>query len=198
VLITGDTNSGKSWLTGLLCDRLILHGYSLCVFDPEGDYRTLEALPGVTVLGGDDPPPTPRDLRRALRYPEHSVVIDLSALSHAAKFDYIRATLSALNVMRRRTGVPHRIIVDEAHYFLHDAVARRLMDLAFNGYTVVTYWPSRLPAELMHSKSIGRAASTSLPRHDPSSVACASIRRSRYRSPRRRGLSCGCSRSANV
>ena len=44
MLITGDTKSGKSWLTGLLCERLILHGYSLCVIDPEGDYRTLEAL----------------------------------------------------------------------------------------------------------------------------------------------------------
>ena len=154
VLITGDTKSGKSWLTGLLCERLILHGYSLCVIDPEGDYRTLEALPGVTVLGGDDPPPTPRDLRRALRYPEHSVVIDLSALPHAAKLDYIRATLPALNVMRRRTGVPHRIIVDEAHYFLHDAVARRLLDLDFNGYTVVTYWPSRLPAELIAATEV--------------------------------------------
>lgn len=154
VLITGDTKSGKSWLAGLLCERLILHGYSLCVIDPEGDYRTLEALPGVTVLGGDDPPPTPRDLRRALRYPDRSVVIDLSALPHAAKLDYILATLPALNVMRRRTGVPHRIIVDEAHYFLHDAIPRRLLDLDFNGYTVVTYWPSRLPAELIAATEV--------------------------------------------
>ena len=81
VLITGETNSGKSWLAGLLCERLILHGYSLCVIDPEGDYRTLDALPGVTVLGGEDPPPTPRDLLRALRYPDRSVVIDLSSLT---------------------------------------------------------------------------------------------------------------------
>ena len=60
VLIMGETNSGKSWLAGLLCERLILHGYSLCVIDPEGDYRTLDALPGVRVLGGEDDPPTPR------------------------------------------------------------------------------------------------------------------------------------------
>ena len=55
----------------------------------------------------------------------------------------------ALNVMRRRTGVPHRIVIDEAHYFLHDSAARHLLDLDFNGYTVVTYWPSRLPAALI-------------------------------------------------
>ena len=62
VLIAGDAKSGKSWLAGLLCEQLILHGYSMCVIDPEGDYRSLEALPGVTVLGGEKPPPTPREL----------------------------------------------------------------------------------------------------------------------------------------
>ena len=145
VLIVGDSNSGKSWLAGLLCERLILHGYSLCVIDPEGDYRTLDALPGVTVLGGEDPPPPPRALLHALRHPDHSVVIDLSSLEHDAKFEYIRSVLPALNVMRRRTGTPHRIVLDEGHYFLHDAVDRGLLDLDFNGYTVVTYRPSQLP-----------------------------------------------------
>ena len=147
MLITGDTNSGKSWLAGLLCERQILHGYSLCVIDPEGDYRTLESLPGVTVLGGDNAPPTARELLHALRYPDRSVVIDLSSMEHNRKFEYIRSVLPALNVMRRRTGVPHRIVVDEAHYFLHDAPARELLDLECNGYTVVTYWPSKLPPE---------------------------------------------------
>lgn len=154
MLITGETNSGKSWLTGLLCERLILHGYSLCVIDPEGDYRTLEALPGVTVLGGEDPPPKPRDLLRALRYPDRSLVIDLSSMAHETKFDYIRSVLPALNVMRQRTGVPHRIIIDEAHYFLHDTFARQLSDLDLNGYTVVTYWPSQLPAELIAATEV--------------------------------------------
>jgi hydroxymethylpyrimidine pyrophosphatase-like HAD family hydrolase len=154
VLITGETKSGKSWLAGLLCERLILHGYSICVIDPEGDYRTLEALPGVTVLGGDDPPPTPRDLGRALRYPDRSVIVDLAALGHEAKYAYIRDMLPALNVMRRRRGLPHRIILDEAHYFLHDALATELLDLDFNGYTVVTYWPSQLPPQLIAATEV--------------------------------------------
>ena len=153
-LITGETNSGKSWLAGLLCERLILHGYSLCVIDPEGDYRPLEALPGVTVLGGEDSPPTPRELLHALRYPDNSVVIDLSAMEHDRKFEYIRSVLLALNVMRRRTGVPHRIVLDEAHYFLHGALARDLLDLDLNGYTIVTYWPSQLPADLVAAAEV--------------------------------------------
>ena len=154
VLILGETNSGKSWLAGLLCERLILHGYSLCVIDPEGDYRTLDALPGVRVLGGEEPPPAPRALLHALRYPDRSVVIDLSCLEQDAKLEYIRSVLPALNVMRRRTGTPHRIVVDEGHYFLHDAINRKLLDLDFNGYTVVTYWPSRLPTALVAAAEV--------------------------------------------
>ena len=154
VLILGESNSGKSWLAGLLCERLILLGYSLCVIDPEGDYRTLDALPGVRVLGGEDPPPTPRALLHALRYPDRSVVIDLSALAHDAKLEYIRSVLPTLNVIRRRTGTPHRVVVDEGHYFLHDAINRELLDLDFNGYTVVTYWPSQLPKALVAASEV--------------------------------------------
>lgn len=154
VLIAGDAKSGKSWVAGLLCEQLILHGYCVCVIDPEGDYRSLEGLPGVTVLGGEDPPPTPRELLRALRYPDRSVVIDLSHQPHDEKMQYIRSVLPALNVMRRRTGLPHRIVLDEAHYFLHDASARHLLDLESNGYTVATYCASRLPKELLAASEV--------------------------------------------
>ena len=34
-VIAGDTKSGKSWLAGLLCEQLILHGYCVCVIDAE-------------------------------------------------------------------------------------------------------------------------------------------------------------------
>jgi hydroxymethylpyrimidine pyrophosphatase-like HAD family hydrolase len=154
ILVAGDAKSGKSWVAGLLCEQLILHGYCLCVIDPEGDYRSLEALPGVTALGGEDPPPTPRELLRALRYPDRSVVIDLSRRLQDDKIEYIRAVLPALNEMRHRTGLPHRILVDEAHYFLQDAGARHLLDLERNGYTFVTYWASRLPAELLAATEV--------------------------------------------
>ncbi|MGV3516043.1 MAG: hypothetical protein ACO1TH_03065 [Luteitalea sp.] len=132
-----------------MCERLILHGYSLCVIGPEGDYRSLDALPGVRVLGGDDDPPSPRALLHALRYSDRSVVIDLSCVDHHVKLEYIRSILPTLNVMRRRMGTPHRIVIDEGHYFLRDVVADQLLDLDFNGYTVVTYRPSQLPMEFV-------------------------------------------------
>jgi hypothetical protein len=154
VLVTGDATSGKSWVAGLLCEQLILHGYCVCAIDPEGDYSSLEGLPGVTILGREDPPPTPRELLRALRYPDRSVVIDLSRRPHDEKLQYIRAVLPALNVLRRRTGLPHRILLDEAHYYLHDVDAPQLLDLDRNGYTIVTYCASRLPQALLAATEV--------------------------------------------
>jgi hydroxymethylpyrimidine pyrophosphatase-like HAD family hydrolase len=153
-LIAGDAKSGKSWLSGLFCEQLILFGYSVCVIDPEGDYRSLEALPGVTVLGGDDPPPSPRALLTALRYPDRSVVIDLSRQRYQDKIPYVRALLQALTAMRRRTGLPHRVLLDEAHYFLHEPDSVRLLDLTFNGYIIVSYRASQLPAELLAASEV--------------------------------------------
>ena len=144
VLIAGDSGSGKSWVAGLLCEQLILYGYSLCILDPEGDYISLEALPGVVVYGGNDPLPRPRELIRALRHSDVSIVIDMSHTPQEQKLEYVKAVLPALAVLRRRTGLPHRIIVDEAHYFLQDEESRRLLDFELSGYTLVTYRASSL------------------------------------------------------
>lgn len=155
VLVAGDTKSGKSWVTGLLCEQLILYGYCLCILDPEGDYVSLESLPGVVVFGGADPLPRPRDLLRALRHPDVSVVIDLSHAAHDEKLDYLRTVLPALATLRRHTGLPHRIVVDEAHYFLADPDVMSLLDLELNAYTLVTYRASKLhPAILAASQAI--------------------------------------------
>src|ERR1019366_9175623 len=93
MLIAGDPRSGKSWVTGLVCEQLILQGYSLCVIDPEGDYRTLETLPGVMVFGGEDPPPELPVLARVLRHPDMSVVIDLSHAPYQEKVNYLKSLL---------------------------------------------------------------------------------------------------------
>ena len=100
VLVTGDPRSGKSWVAGLLCEQLMLARYCVCVIDPEGDYRSLEALPGVRVVG-DASLPTPADLERAFRFPDGSLIIDLSQVEHARKIEYIAALLPALAALRR-------------------------------------------------------------------------------------------------
>src|SRR3974390_1214868 len=139
VLVAGDPQSGKSWVTGLFCEQLILDGYCVCVIDPEGDYGTLESLPGVMRFGGGRQPPQLDDLFRGLQHPDMSVVVDLSHVSYQEKVDYLYSLLPMLARLRRATGLPHRIVVDEAHYFLHKPDAGRLLDLGLGAYTLVTY-----------------------------------------------------------
>ena len=155
VLIAGDPRTGKSWVAGLLCEQLILKHYCVCVIDAEGDYRTLEALPGVIVLGGDASPPDIDDIQRAFRYPDVSVVMDLSKMNMEAKREYVKSLLKFLLRIRRETGVPHRIVLDEAHYFLREADVLRLLDLELAGYTLVTYQVTNLhPSVLAASEAI--------------------------------------------
>jgi len=144
VLVAGDPRSGKSWAAGLICEQLIFYRYCVCVVDPEGDYTGLELLPGVVILGGDDPPPRARELIRALRHPDMSVVIDLSRLGHVEKLEYMQSLLPTLTMLRRRTGLPHRIVVDEAHYFLSGPDVHELLDLELGGYTLITYQAANL------------------------------------------------------
>jgi hydroxymethylpyrimidine pyrophosphatase-like HAD family hydrolase len=144
ILIAGEPGTGKSWLAGLLCEQLILQGYCLCIIDPEGDYQSLEDLPGVVSLGGADPPPHAREIERALRHPDTSVIIDLSRLAHREKHLYLQTVLPLLAHVRRTTGLPHKILIDEAHYFLDTPETGQLVDVALAGYILVTYRASRV------------------------------------------------------
>jgi hypothetical protein len=148
MLVVGDPQSGKSWASGLLCEQMILQGYSVCVIDPEGDYAELESLPGVAVMGGDDPLPSMLNVARALRHFDLSVVIDLSRSPYEVKVNYLNALLPMLASLRRTTGLPHRIVVDEAHYFLREPNVKQLLNLELEAYTVVTYRPSDLHPDL--------------------------------------------------
>jgi hypothetical protein len=148
ILVVGDPQSGKSWASGLACEQMILQGYCVCVVDPEGDYGALESLPGVVVLGGDYPPPDIPDVARALRHFDLSVVVDLSRVPYEEKVSYLKALLPMLVSLRRTTGLPHRIVIDEAHYFLHEPNVKELLDIDLGAYTLVTYRPSDLYPDL--------------------------------------------------
>jgi len=154
LLVVGDPRSGKSWIAGLLIEQLIIQRYSVCVIDPEGDYQGLETLPGVILFGGDDPPPRPRELMQALRNADFSTVIDLSKCSFDQKREYVLQLLLMLKSVRRQTGLPHRIVLDEAHYFLDGANVEELLDHELGGYALVTYRLSQLPANIVGANDV--------------------------------------------
>jgi len=147
-LVVGDPQSGKSWANGLACEQMILQGYCVCLIDPEGDYGTLESLPGVVVLGGEEQPPEIPEVARALQHFDLSVVVDLSRILYEDKVRYLNALLPMLASLRRSTGLPHRIVIDEAHYFLRESNVKQLLDMELGAYTLVTYRPSDLHPDL--------------------------------------------------
>ena len=67
-----------------------------------------------------------------------SLIIDLSKLPHHDKLEYVGTLMPLLAAMRRQTGLPHKILLDEAHFLAHTEHTR-LIDPALAGYIVVTY-----------------------------------------------------------
>jgi hypothetical protein len=84
------------------------------------------------------------EVARAIRHFDLSVVVDLSSVHLQEKIAYLKALLPMLASVRRSTGLPHRIVVDEAHYFLGEPNIKRLLDLQLGAYTITTYRPSDL------------------------------------------------------
>jgi hypothetical protein len=155
VLIHGDPHSGKSWLAGALVERLVAARYSVCVIDPEGDYRVLAHLPGVTWTEVHDPADVDRALDGHLRDPSASTVLDLSGLPHAAKVAVIERGLRRIRQVRRSVGRPHWTLIDEAHYCLHGGgVAADAMNVADRGFCFVTYRPSWLREQVTQAVDI--------------------------------------------
>lgn len=142
LLITGAATGGKSYAAGLLAEQLIALKYSVCVLDPEGDHVSLGRLRGVTVIGGSEPLPSPRQLARIVQHNLDGLVIDLSLLSFSDKEAYIRQALEVLKRQRAQTGVPHWIFSDEAHIPLADRAASRCFEAGGKGYCLVTYRPA--------------------------------------------------------
>ena len=118
LLIVGPSGSGKSTLTTLLIERLIDAERSVCLLDPEGDYLTLAEVPSVVVLGGagERTLPTMDELAQLLAEPGHSLALNLSAMSKSEKVDYAAKVLAMVAASRTKSGLPHWIIVDEAHH----------------------------------------------------------------------------------
>ncbi len=150
VLVTGGSMSGKSHLTGLLAERLLALGYSLCVLDPEGDHVALGRLRGVLAVGGNEPLPGPDQLPRLIEHRFGSLVVDLSFLDPHEKTAYGRAALAELSALWNDTGLPHWLFLDEAQ------VALNLAHLPVEGFdprrpgTCLTTWrPGDLPANVL-------------------------------------------------
>jgi hypothetical protein len=75
-------------------------------------------------------------------------------MTHQGKVEYLHTVLPMLMALRRRTGLPHKILLDEAHYFLSGPDSIRLIDPELQGYIFVTYRVSRLDPAIRTSGDV--------------------------------------------
>jgi hydroxymethylpyrimidine pyrophosphatase-like HAD family hydrolase len=152
VLAQGDSLSGKSWLAGGLVERLVARDYATCVIDPEGDYQGLAGVTGVTWMELEDSEKWKDVLEVFRRDPAASVVVDVSAFPHESKLGVIGDGLAALQVLRRGSGLPHWIVLDEAHYWLHrQGIPDAAAGLRDKGFWLITYKPSSVRESVLAS-----------------------------------------------
>lgn len=152
--IFGSSGSGKSWLAGLIAEKLLRLEYQICIIDPEGDYRGLKAFPNTLLLGGaKSPPPHAAEISTLLEYSDMSLVIDLSLYTHDEKIEYVNQLMGTLLNLRERRGKPHWFLLDEAHYFCNDddqpltkMLSERMID---GGFTLLSYRPGEVAESIL-------------------------------------------------
>ncbi|MDA8312036.1 MAG: DUF853 family protein [Actinomycetota bacterium] len=144
VLIAGGTGSGKSYMAGLLTEQLVEAGYSVLVIDPEGDHVGLAGLAGVLLVGGGERLPRPDEVLRLLHHRYASVVVDLSTLAPEGTSAYERALLTRVEAHRRRTGLPHWVVIDEADQTVGKTMSLPVIEPGQTGYCLATWRPEDL------------------------------------------------------
>ena len=118
LLLVGGSESGKSAFTGVLVEHLLEAQRSVCLIDSEGDYQSLGELDRVVVLGGkaEQTLPSSEELQQLLRKPAQGLALNLSAMSRAEKVAYGTKVLAAVGSVRGSHGLPHWLVIDEAHH----------------------------------------------------------------------------------
>lgn len=148
IAIHGASGTGKSYLAGLIAEQLIQMDYTICILDLEGDHLAIGGLHGAVVVGGREPLPPPAQVDRLIRQGFTSVVIDLSLETPDVKRGYALAMLDQLRLTRAAVGLPHWIIIDEAHVPIAGGLRPWWRDSAETGICFITYRPDLLAPEL--------------------------------------------------
>jgi hydroxymethylpyrimidine pyrophosphatase-like HAD family hydrolase/energy-coupling factor transporter ATP-binding protein EcfA2 len=123
ILVAGNSGCGKSSFMTLLTERMVERGQEFCVIDPEGDYLQLE---DAVTIGGISEPPATQDALRLLLQADINVVISTLALSLDDRKRLFSNLARSIRHLRKSSGRPHWLIVDEVHHVLRFLQAEKM------------------------------------------------------------------------
>ena len=142
VLIAGSSGIGKSRLASAMIERMQLHGFQICVIDPEGDYEELDKT---ISLGDANRPPLESEAFDVLRKPSANLVVNLLGIGLADRPVFFSKLLSGLGEFRSKFGRPHWIVVDEAHHLMpNESAPSRFLPGKLPGTILITAKPETL------------------------------------------------------
>jgi len=154
--IFGNSNSGKSWLSGLMVEELLRTGYQVCIIDPEGDYSALASSTHCLHIGASETPlPSIGDLITLIEWHDVSMVVDLSTKGPDERQEYLLGLMRALRGIRARRGRPHWTLIDEAQFFCPTdggEMTDLILECLHEGLSIglVSYTPSQLSPLLIN------------------------------------------------
>jgi hydroxymethylpyrimidine pyrophosphatase-like HAD family hydrolase len=113
VLVTGGPGGGKSQFAISFLTQLSQLGGQCVILDPEGDYQDIHDS---IVLGTADRAPKIEEVIGVLRQPIDHCVVSFFSVAKDKRPQHFDQLHRALAAQRSRSGRPHWVIVDEAHY----------------------------------------------------------------------------------
>jgi HAD superfamily hydrolase (TIGR01484 family) len=113
ILLSGTSGSGKTTFTAAFLEKLLAKKYQFCMIDPEGDYLD---LPDVMAIGDAALPPAIDQVVKLLGQATQNAVVCTLAIPLEDRPDFFKKLLAAVIDLRKNTGHPHFIIMDEAHH----------------------------------------------------------------------------------
>jgi hydroxymethylpyrimidine pyrophosphatase-like HAD family hydrolase len=148
LLVTGESATGKSKLAVSILDQLIRSEYQACVFDPEGDFQSIDRA---IVIGTPEQSPIPEEVMQVVRQPNMSCIISLFATKTVEQPALFSRLYLALQDHRVRTGRPHWNIVDEAQYPIPASWAPidKLHLEDWHSVMYVTAFPQQMPRTVL-------------------------------------------------
>ncbi|EHQ30987.1 HAD family hydrolase [Mucilaginibacter paludis] len=115
ILLSGTSGCGKTTLAAAFIGKLIDRKYQFCLIDPEGDYQDLA---GAITVGDSSQPPLIDHVVKVLSQTDENAIVCFLSIPLSDRPAYFKKLRIALTELRKNTGHPHFIIIDEAHHVL--------------------------------------------------------------------------------